>query len=160
MYFFLKVTAKNKNSLNNFLFFIKTLKYPIKIIKNSFKYKKKKFLTVLKSPHVNKDAQEQFEFKFYSKEIMLWSPQIKILFLVLKKIVKTDFSGIQVKVFCFFDEKVQSNFLLNLLNPYNLSLKFFKTRIYNELKMYKTIHNYFNLCDSYGEISVLKRIIK
>ena len=152
MYLFLKISSKNKNSLTKFLFFIKKLKFPVQVIKNYPQLKKKKFLTVLKSPHVNKDAQEQFEFKIYSKEIIIWSPQIKLLILILKKIITESFSGIHVKLFCLSNSKTQSNFLLMFLNPYNLNFNFFKNRIDNNYQINRKIKNYLNLSDCYGEI--------
>ena len=45
------------------------------VICNLPQKKNKKFITVLKSPHINKTAQEKFEFKMFSKVITFWSPQ-------------------------------------------------------------------------------------
>ena len=157
MYFFLKISSKNKVSLNNFLFFIQKLKFPSKVIKNYPKPKKKKFLTVLKSPHVNKDAQEQFEFKIFSKEVMLWSPQLKLVIFIFKKVIKESFSGVQVKIFCLSDNKNNINSLLKFLNPYNLNFNFFKNRVKKQTSVDKKIKSYLDLSDCYGEITYKDR---
>ena len=65
----IKLYSKNKNSLNRFLQLLgqistewKTLTFVVKYIK-----KKKKKVTILKSPHVNKKAQTQFQTITYVK---------------------------------------------------------------------------------------------
>ena len=150
MYINLKIYYKNKISLNKFLDFIKKLKFPIKTVKTVSKFSKKKFLTVLKSPHVNKSAQEQFEFRIYSKQLSIWSPQSNLLMLILKKAIKTSFPGIKIKIdFLSINE---NKFILNSLNPKNLNVCFFNTRIKNRIKLNKKINSYLVLNDCYGEL--------
>ena len=150
MYINLKIYSKNKISLNKFLDFIKKLKFPIKTVKTVSKFSKKKFLTVLKSPHVNKSAQEQFEFRIYSKQLSIWSPQSNLLMLILKKAIKTSFPGIKIKIdFLSINE---NKFILNSLNPKNLNVCFFNTRIKNRIKLNKKINCYLVLNDCYGEL--------
>ena len=63
------------------------------VSKSSFKkVVKKKVITVLKSPHVNKRAQEQFEFRFYRAQISLFSYRY-LLLLVFLRYVKTKNRG-------------------------------------------------------------------
>ena len=70
-------SAKNKNSLNyNFKFFKHSLLNSNTIKKHFQKRTKKHFLTILKSPHVNKSAQEQFESHIFSKQLSIFSPKI------------------------------------------------------------------------------------
>ena len=56
MFIILSIYSKNLNSLTNFLKFF--------------------FLSVLKSPHVNKKSQEQFEYYIYTKQLKIHVFQI------------------------------------------------------------------------------------
>lgn len=59
---------------------------------------KKKIVTTLKSPHVYKKAQEQFEIKKYANSITYNSWETKKYLVLLKKIKNQWFSGMKVKV--------------------------------------------------------------
>lgn len=93
--------SKNKKSLNNFL---KFLEHDLKIqqIQKSTKYIRrkttKKRITVLKSPHVNKSAQEQFEYRVYSLGISFYSSRVKKNLVLLKKVKNQLFPDIKIKV--------------------------------------------------------------
>ena len=150
MYTNLKIFSKNKTSLNKFLYFIKKLKFPVKIVKNISKLQKKNFLTVLKSPHVNKDAQEQFEFRIYSKQLLIWSPQLNLLFFILKKVINRSFSGIKLQTNLLIN--IKHKHIKNTLNPKNLSLNFFNNRLKDKNKLNKKINSYLVLYDCYGEL--------
>ena len=68
----IKIKSLHRDSLNLYInFLIKTLQS----IKINFSIcnlpKKKNRITLLKSPHVNKSAREQFEIKYYSTVIQL-----------------------------------------------------------------------------------------
>jgi len=76
----------------------------------------KRIYTVLRSPHVNKKAQDQFEFRVYRKQLSLYSYQGLKLLMILKKI--------QCKLFA--DVKIKIEFVLN------------------ENKFYKETHKKFN----------------
>ena len=68
--FDLIVKSKNKNILNNFFLFLKenNLNQIQKCFPKKTKYNR---LTILKSPHVNKKAQEQFEKIIFKNQIIL-----------------------------------------------------------------------------------------
>ena len=77
MFFTINLYSKNLNSINKFLNFFgnKTIKKKLKINFFTSRYQKpvkKKILTILKSPHVNKKAQEQFEYRIYKKKTSLF----------------------------------------------------------------------------------------
>lgn len=94
----LTLHSKNKQSLNEFL------KYNSKAqnsqtIHNLLKNKKsKKKISILKSPHVNKTAQEQFEYTNYSVKISFYSWEIKKHLILLKKIKNQVFPDIKMKI--------------------------------------------------------------
>ena len=71
--FSVTITSRNKNSTNDFfLFFNENTVYKSNVIKKYFQKKiEKKRLTILKSPHVNKKAQEQFESRLFKKQFTI-----------------------------------------------------------------------------------------
>ena len=98
MFFYLKVSCKDKRILEKFVkVFTKIKSLPI-FIKPFPKHKRRKFITILKSPHVNKTAQEQFEYRFFSKHFLVFSPKSRTLFVLLKKLKNLSFSGIKLEV--------------------------------------------------------------
>ena len=82
MFLYLKLLSKDKQTLKKFTDFLVKLEILILNLKCFSKQKKRKFITVLKSPHVNKTAQEQYEFRFYSKEFVINSFRTKIAFMI------------------------------------------------------------------------------
>ena len=81
MFVIIDIYSKNYKSLKNFLSvfndetIIKKLK--ISILKNKAKKPlKKKVITVLKSPHVNKTAQEKFEYRVYKERVKCFVPHM------------------------------------------------------------------------------------
>lgn len=151
MYFYLKVFSKNKKSLHEFLIFLSKIKSPIIIFCNFPQKKTKTFFTLLKSPHVNKTAQEQFEYKIFSKTLSVWSPQYKLLLILLKKTIKTSFPGIQIQLTCLVSSKYEKKSLVNSLNPKIINSFFFQTPQMQRLRK-KKIFKYINLFDCFGEI--------
>merc|ERR1739848_876248 len=85
MFFYLTIKSKNKNSLNTFLKIFKKI-----LSKNTFNFtsnkKSIKRFTFLKSPHVNKTAQEHFNFIIFSRIACIKNFQIFKILMALKKI--------------------------------------------------------------------------
>ncbi len=111
MFIILSIYSKNLNSLTNFLKFFYKFKTN-KFLKLNFSpvqsQKKKKFffLSVLKSPHVNKKSQEQFEYYIYTKQLKIHVFQIA-KFLTIWKILKIKlFSDVKIKTkFCLYHKQ-------------------------------------------------------
>ena len=160
--------SKNKNSLNSaFLFFLKTSTLNFNVVKKYFQKKTDKhFLTILKSPHVNKKAQEQFEIRIFSKQLSIYSPKkLKYLFF-LKKIQENLFSDVKLKIKFSITEKKQNHFRFTTFNPGNFKLNTNKniTSQKNNLqnfKIKKSFRNFKNtikvkifltVIDTYGEL--------
>lgn len=160
--------SKNKNSLNSaFLFFLKTSTLNFNVVKKYFQKKTDKhFLTILKSPHVNKKAQEQFEIRIYSKQLSIYSPKkLKYLFF-LKKIQENLFSDVKLKIKFSITEKKQSQLRFNTFNPDNFKLNTNKnfTSQKNNLENFKRkktcsnfkntieVKNFLTIIDTYGEL--------
>lgn len=93
--------SKTKESLKTFLKFLAhDLKWQNNKILINYRGKKKiiKKITVLKSPHVNKTAQEQFELKTYSAKVSFYSYKNKMYLLMLKKIKNKLFPDIKIRI--------------------------------------------------------------
>ena len=97
------LTSKNLNSLNEFLkffnYFLK--KNNPEILKNlkitSKKTRFKKF-SVLRSPHVHKQGQEQFELRKFSKKIVINRLLYPRFLVSLKKIKRVLFSDVRISI--------------------------------------------------------------
>ena len=162
MFFYLKVSCKDKRILEKFIkIFTKIKSLPI-FIKPFPKHKRRKFITILKSPHVNKTAQEQFEYRFFSKHFLIFSPKSRTLFLLLKRLKNLSFSGVKLEVKGMFYKGVAEKHMLKWINPDNIVLeKVYLTQkdfkkgnrvskfMPNQLDLSK---KYIQSFDSYGEI--------
>jgi hypothetical protein len=138
-----------------------------KIVKKYFQKKtKKSFIAILKSPHVNKKAQEQFETHFYSKQLSIYSTKkLKYLFF-LKKIKNNIFSDLKLKIKFtpnfssvkelnfFFKSK---NYVLIGLNKNFISQKISLTnkKIFIQFN-FSLVNKILKILDISGELSITK----
>ena len=169
MFFHVKVSSKDKKVLENFSQFLSKLKTTSNFLKSFSKQNTRKFVTVLKSPHVNKTAQEQFEFRFYTKEFIINSFKPLTFFFILKKINNLSFSGINLKIKGFSKENKKKE--LTAINPDNINLnvvkkygllqkKSLKQKIVKDKNLKKLnadfyfSKRYIQLFDCYGEVSL------
>ena len=127
MFINLHIYSKNYNSLTNFVkyiqksSFLKT-KLNLKVYKFNSQVKKTKVFTVLKSPHVNKTAQEHFEFDYYVKHFKLYSNQFLLFLLFLKSLKKHLFFDIKFKIKIVNQPKKQQIKFKNNVNLDNFIL--------------------------------------
>ena len=93
------------------------------VVKNYYQKKSKKhFLTILKSPHVNKSAQEQFDYHTFSKQLTVGCPNKHEQIYFLKKIKDNLFSDTHIKIKCSSNKKAKRNAQLQVFNPNNFKL--------------------------------------
>lgn len=151
MFLHFKVSSKDNQTLEKFLRFLQKLEISSTVLKHFSKQKKRKFITILKSPHVNKTAQEQFEFRYYSKEFLIDSFKPLTFFLTIKKIKNLSFPGLKLEVKGLLDSNKKSRSLLRLINPDNIVLEYSNSRAFKKLSLQK---KYIQLFDCYGEISL------
>jgi ribosomal protein S10 len=120
----LKITSKNEKSLKSFLIFIfKHLKTKFNIIQKSNKFSnKKKVVTLLKSPHVNKTAQEHFEFRIFSQEIQITSLFLTKNLIFIKKILSKSFQDVSIKLELANNQNTHNQNLLTMLYLDNFKL--------------------------------------
>nr|QII42416.1 ribosomal protein S10 [Phaeodactylum tricornutum] len=141
--YFIKISSKNKNSIFTFCSFLfnqSDLKISSKLlaIKILQFNNKRKFFTVLKSPHVNKTAQEQFESKVFSNQFLIHGSSKSNFLHFLKKLKKDLFPDLKLKI-SFPLQKIISNI--------NLRVKFFDSRNYH-LKNYKYFLSQSEACNT------------
>jgi ribosomal protein S10 len=127
MFVIIDISSKNYKSLNSFLEFFcneKLIhKLNLSISKTKVqKSKKKKVFTILKSPHVNKTAQEQFEYRIYKKRLKCFVPQIMLFFIFFKKIRFNLFSDLNFKIKLISNFKVEKKKFKNKFNVNNYCL--------------------------------------
>ena len=145
------ILSKNHNSIKNFFIFFNQALKNFNVIKKFIKKKKKKnFLTILKSPHVNKTAQEQFETRLFKRQISICYSQKNLQFLISLK---------KAKIYLFPDIRIKAQFTINslltqktqskIINPDNFKLDFFNNQLKNSalknLKQYKENKKNFNI---------------
>jgi ribosomal protein S10 len=135
----LTIISKNKKSAENcFLFFLNnTSELNLNIIKKYFQKKRKKnVLTILKSPHVNKAAQEQFESKLFSKQLSIYSSKNFQFLLFLKKIKTRLFPDVKIKIKFILNKNLSEKTKINILNPSN-----FKLNVLKNIKLEKYVQS-------------------
>ena len=100
LHYYITIISKNKSSIKNFFIFFDQALNNFNTIKKHLKKKqKRKFLTILKSPHVNKVAQEQFEARLFSNQVSVYySPKNLQLLILLKKIKTHIFPDVKIKI--------------------------------------------------------------
>jgi ribosomal protein S10 len=154
MFFYIELSAKNKNSLKKFLNFLAKVKHPNLIVSSFSKKKIRQFVTVLKSPHVNKTAQEQFEFRIYTRKLRVKSLQSLKFLLILKRIKKLSFPGVNLKIKSVFEKRKEIKNVLTSVNPEKLNVNFFNARNSFKNDRAKKIKKYLQALDCYGEYSL------
>ena len=110
------------------------------------KLKQKKFFSILKSPHVNKSSQEQFEITIYNQKIFLYSYRVLFLIFILKYLKCKLFSDLNVKLIFNLNNTQFTTTLKTKLNPNNHNL--------NNDKNY--VNFYMKLFNVYGKIYLTK----
>jgi ribosomal protein S10 len=143
MFISIHIYSKNYNSLLNFVKHTQKstfFKNKLKLYNQNYFFKKTKIFTVLKSPHVNKTAQEHFEFDYYTKYFKIYSKQNLVFLLFLKSLKRHLFFDIQFKIKIINQPQKQKIKLKNKINPDNFTL------INNNF----VLKDYLKVVDSYG----------
>jgi ribosomal protein S10 len=157
MFLHFKVSSKDNSVLEKFLRFLQRLKISPTVFKHFSKQNKRKFITILKSPHVDKTAQEQFEFRYYTKEFLVDSPRLFTVFLAIKKIKNLSFPGLKLEVKGLLNLKKRNENFLKLADPDNVVLRLRKSKNLSLLAFQK---KYVQLFDCYGELYLEKLLLR
>lgn len=158
MFILIQIFSKNSNSISNFLKFLyklktnKILNLNFTVIQSSQFRKSKKF-SVLKSPHVNKKAQEQFEYNVFNKQLKIYVSQLSKFLIIWKTVKSTLFTDVNL-TFKFIANQNSSNY--TTINKVN-SDKFIKSKQYLKLLDTKQGKNHsLLLWDVFGEFCLKK----
>jgi ribosomal protein S10 len=174
----INIISKNKKSLENFVTFVNSNLQKLQITNKYFQKKKnRKILTILKSPHVNKKAQEQFNSNLYHKSVNIYLPQYFKLITFIKTVKSNLFLDVRVKVKLIINNKLEKKMHRNIFNPTNFKLNCFSNKInycnkkiktksnnllFNNKKLKKqisknnsfsNINKFLKILDIYGELS-------
>lgn len=129
------------------------------------KKKNKKVITLLKSPHVNKTAQEQFEIKFFNFKLKVITTQAFKFLIFLKKIKNYTFADIQIKIKFLNNSKNQFLLKRKILNINNFKNIFFKkieiySKTFNVTELlFKKIHKKLNYKKKYFKSRKILKLI-
>lgn len=128
--FTLIIKSKNQTSKDNFLVVFKriTLSNSSSIKKQFSRKINKKKITILKSPHVNKSAQEQFEIRFLKKQFTIKSINIFKYLILLKKLNFNLFSDVDIILKYNIKKKSTKKLGLKVFIPENFKFKKFLDR--------------------------------
>ena len=145
MFINIYIYSKNKLSIANYLKFLKKYlrkkKLKFKNIIITFRKKTKtKVFTVLKSPHVNKTAQTQFEQRLYKNQLTVYSSNYLKLIYFVKYFSEKNFSDIKFKIKLIKNKN--NNFILK------------KTTSFLNIDVNPT--SFFKILDSLGEVNFKK----
>lgn len=83
------------------------------------------FFTTLKSPHIYKTAQEQIEYRRFSKQIIIFSFQILKYIILLKKIQTKIFPDIEIQMKFLVNNNIIKKKTHRIINPNNYTTKSF-----------------------------------
>ena len=136
----LTIKSKNENSLNVFLKIFEKIANKTNLNFTDNRKSIKRF-TFLKSPHVNKTAQEHFNFIVFSKDICIKDFQIFKTLIILKKIKNNLCCDVMIKIkFSILKEEKRSfsETTKNFKGP-----KFRIKRREDKLKIHLLNHNFY-----------------
>ena len=146
MFFNIYIYSKNYNSINNFVEFLNSKLNNLCFIKSP-KKTSKTTLTFLKSPHVNKTAQEHFSFNYFTKNLLIKPKNPLLILFIIKFVKKKLFLDVKFKIKVLNHKRLGKNMLKNCTHPADFNL-------YNS-KIYLT--NYLNVLNNYGKTVVSKK---
>ena len=148
MFIIIDLRSNNIKSLKNFQIFLmkNMINGKIKTFYNFHsKISKLKNFTVLKSPHVNKIAQEQFNYRSYRTKVILFSPNFLLTTYYLKLIRNNLFINVDIKIKLHSKHMLYNKKLKSCLNPNKFII---------ETNNSKIIKNYLIFFELFGQLSL------
>ena len=136
MFFNIYIFSKNYHSLNNFVKFLNIKLKNLKVIKRNRKINKTT-VTFLKSPHVNKTAQEHFSFNYFTKNLIIKVKKPLLALFIIKFLKKKLFLDVKFKIKILNNSHYRKTILKNQIHPNNFKLVNSKIG----LKKYLTVLN-------------------
>lgn len=154
----IKLYSKDKNSLKRFILLLQKINNKWKNLTLVFKNikKRKKKVTVLKSPHVNKKAQTQFQTIIFSALVKYSSLEIKKNYILLKKIKNHLFPDVKIKI----EQTVFSNKTKPQIINQFLPKKIYYYSINSKKKSIGTQKQKNQLLNGYNHLDTQKMLIQ
>lgn len=136
MAIYLYIETKNFNSFKKFskIFFRLFFKNNIRKVKYYPLVKKRTLFSLLKSPHVNKTAQEQYAFKKSHRKLFIQTRYCSKSIYLLKKIYYTLFAS-ELKIKILYSNLYNKKSTLLLTKGYKYSDKLIKLDLIGERKI-------------------------
>lgn len=161
LHYQIKIISKNRVSIKNFLKVFNKILHNFNNVTKYLKKKRKiKILTILKSPHVNKTAQEQFETRLYFSQINIrYSTKNLHLLIFLKKLKNYVFPDIKIKIKFLISDSLVKNTQTQLLNPNNFDFQFFnKKLITNNINFFRNQKYFYLKKNNFKQTNYLLKI--
>ena len=152
MFVSVTIFSITKSSLKKFFLILNKLclnkKLKIKYVSDNYnKTNLKTSLTVLKSPHVNKTAQEHYKHVVFKKRIGLYTTSQLKLLVILKKLELKILPDLALKIELTAYKAPSSKKLKMIINPD----KIMQINCSKQGGKYFLIDNYLRIFDIYGE---------
>ena len=156
MVIIINISSKSYNSLSTFVkkFLNKKFMSKLKIVvkkSKSVNPTKSILYTVLKSPHVNKTAQEQFVSKTFNVQFELFLYQPHLFFLFFKIIKNTLISDISINYKIVINKTMFKKKIKTILNPTRFDFYFYFTNEQEERYKLFLFKRCLKLNEGYGE---------
>ena len=148
MFFSIHIYSKNYNSLKNFVGFLRFKLNNLKFTSSNNKTSKT-FVTLLKSPHVNKTAQERFCVNSFNKTLFIKAKNPVLVLIIFKILKKKLFLDVKFKLTLLNHESNGYRVVRSKIHPNNFNL--FNDKIY--------LNNYVNLLNNYGKSTVSTKFV-
>lgn len=138
MFFNIYIYSKNYTSIKNFVKFLSKKLNNIKFNEINKKINKTN-VTLLKSPHVNKTAQERFSLEYFTKNLIIKVENPLLMLFIVKFLKQKLFLDVKFKINLLNNKFYKNRLLKNKFHPNNLNL--FNNKI--DLNNYIQVLNYY-----------------
>ena len=121
--------SKNNKSLLKAILFFLANSDDLNVQKYFSRKTRRKILTILKSPHVNKTAQEQFEIRTFSTQLLSYNVKSSKFLFFFKSLKENSFADLNFKIKFSLNKKREKRANSTILNPANLKLRTTSNRV-------------------------------
>lgn len=140
MFFNIYIYSKNYNSIQKFVNFLNLKLTNVKFNKIN-KTPNITRITLLKSPHVNKTAQEQFSFNYFTKNFVIKVKNPILTLFIIKFIKQKLFLDVKFKINLLNNKYNKNSLIKNKTHPNNFNL--FNCKI--------CFNDYIQVINNYGK---------
>lgn len=161
------IVSKNPKALKLFVLFCCQNKKKSFNLKTTF-YKiknKKKIITVLKSPHVNKTAQSQLEYRIFSTKMLISLQNATQYLVFLKKIKAKLFPEIKMKIKFIIDKQNYFQTQNQALHPKKFTINTLTYHANQKISLQQNLNvsnkknlTYIKIFDCFGELNLMQNL--